>query len=223
MIPVLICIFLAMHCMLLGAHAGETEPLPVKPAAISESDKKAIADCIAAFHSDDYNIRDNASIKLNAMGAAMLPELKAALRSNNEPEVAHRLGKVIENLEAEIQKAKFAAGMTTLASGLRYKILAEGTGAKPSAADTITCHYVGKLEDGKVFDSSYARNEPAEFPVSGVIAGWVEALQMMKVGAKWVLIIPPKLAYGDAGTPPAIPPNATLIFEVELLSIKETK
>ena len=113
-------------------------------------------------------------------------------------------------------------GVVTLPSGLQYKILKEGTGAKPTAEDSVVCNYKGTLINGTEFDSSYKRNEPATFPVGGVIKGWTEALQLMPVGSKWQLFIPADLAYGARGTPGGpIGPNSTLIFEVELLSIKE--
>jgi FKBP-type peptidyl-prolyl cis-trans isomerase FklB len=110
--------------------------------------------------------------------------------------------------------------VATLPSGLQYKIVTEGTGAMPKASDTVTVNYRGKLVDGTEFDSSYARNEPATFPVHGVIPGWTEALQLMKVGSKWELYIPASLAYGERGAGGKIPANAALIFEVELLGIK---
>ena len=113
-------------------------------------------------------------------------------------------------------------GIVTLPSGLQYKILKEGTGAKPTANDSVVCNYRGTLINGTEFDSSYKRGEPATFPVGGVIKGWTEALQLMPVGSKWQLFIPSDLAYGPRGTPGGpIGPNSTLIFEVELLSIKE--
>ena len=96
----------------------------------------------------------------------------------------------------------------------------EGTGTKPTAADTVVCNYKGTLIDGKEFDSSYKRGQPATFPVGQVIKGWTEALQIMPVGSKWELYIPAELAYGPRGPSPDIGPNATLIFEVELLSIQ---
>jgi FKBP-type peptidyl-prolyl cis-trans isomerase len=110
-------------------------------------------------------------------------------------------------------------GVTVLPSGLQYKILKAGTGAKPTASDTVVCHYRGTLINGTEFDSSYKRNQPAKFAVSGVIKGWTEALQLMPVGSKWQLFIPSDLAYGEGGNQ-GIPPNSTLIFEVELLSIE---
>ncbi|WP_299821458.1 FKBP-type peptidyl-prolyl cis-trans isomerase [uncultured Pontibacter sp.] len=111
-------------------------------------------------------------------------------------------------------------GVKTLASGLQYMVLKEGTGKSPSASDTVTTHYHGTLIDGTTFDSSYERGQPATFPVNGVIAGWTEALQLMKEGAKWRLFIPSGLAYGAQGAGDVIGPNATLIFDVELLSVK---
>ncbi len=111
-------------------------------------------------------------------------------------------------------------GVVTLPSGLQYKILRVGEGRKPTLNDTVVCHYRGTLIDGTEFDSSYSRTEPAIFAVRGVIAGWTEALQLMPVGSKWQLFIPPDLAYGERGSGSQIGPNETLIFEVELLAIK---
>jgi FKBP-type peptidyl-prolyl cis-trans isomerase FklB len=113
-------------------------------------------------------------------------------------------------------------GVVTLPSGLQYKVLTEGTGPKPTSSDTVTCNYRGTLINGTEFDSSYKRNEPASFPVTGVIKGWTEALQLMPVGSKWQLFIPSDMAYGDSGRP-GIEPGSTLVFEVELLSIGEQK
>lgn len=111
------------------------------------------------------------------------------------------------------------AGVVTLPSGLQYKVIKEGTGAKPTADQQVKCHYEGTLTNGMKFDSSYDRNEPAVFPVNGVIQGWVEALQLMPVGSKWELYIPYNLAYGERGAGQSIPPYATLVFTVELLDI----
>ncbi len=111
-------------------------------------------------------------------------------------------------------------GVVTLASGLQYTVLTAGTGRKPGLGDTVVCQYRGTLVDGTEFDSSYARNMPATFPVNGVIPGWTEALQMMPVGSKWQLFIPSALAYGERGAGDKIGPNATLVFEIELVSIK---
>ena len=123
--------------------------------------------------------------------------------------------------EAFLAENKKKEGVITLPSGLQYKVIKEGTGETPKLTDTVTTNYRGTLIDGTEFDSSYRREQPATFPVKGVIAGWTEALQLMKVGSKWQLFTPSNLAYGERGAGRDIGPNATLIFEVELLSIKE--
>ena len=112
------------------------------------------------------------------------------------------------------------AGVITTASGLQYKVTQEGTGKQPTASSQVTVHYKGQLLDGKVFDSSYDRGQPVEFPVNQVIPGWTEGLQLMKEGGKATFYIPAKLAYGEQGVPGTIPPNSTLIFDVELLKVK---
>jgi len=114
-------------------------------------------------------------------------------------------------------------GVKTLQSGLQYKVIKVGIGKKPKLNDYVTTHYRGTLIDGTEFDSSYERGQPATFQVSGVIPGWTEALQLMEEGAKWQLFIPPNLAYGERGMGGLIGPNATLIFEVELVSVQENK
>lgn len=135
------------------------------------------------------------------------------------------------NLEKEAAEANVKAGeqflaenakrpeVTVTASGLQYEVLTEGTGAKPAKSDRVTVHYTGKLLDGRVFDSSVERGEPATFGVTQVIGGWVEALQLMSEGAKWRLFIPSHLAYGPQGAGGMIGPNATLIFDVELIKV----
>jgi FKBP-type peptidyl-prolyl cis-trans isomerase FklB len=116
---------------------------------------------------------------------------------------------------------KSKPGVVALPSGLQYKIMTAGTGPKPSASDSVVCNYRGTLINGKEFDSSYKRGQPATFPVGGVIKGWTEALQLMPVGSKWQLFIPSTLAYGERGAGGDIGPDATLIFEVELMSIQD--
>jgi len=125
--------------------------------------------------------------------------------------------------EAFLAENKKKEGVKTLPSGLQYKVIKEGTGKKPKLADTVTAQYRGTLIDGTEFDSSYKRGQPASFPVSGVIPGWTEALQLMGEGAKWQLFVPSNLAYGERGASAVIGPNATLIFEVELISVQEKK
>ena len=122
--------------------------------------------------------------------------------------------------EAFLATNKAKEGVVALPSGLEYKILKPGTGPKPTASDSVVCNYRGTLLNGTEFDSSYKRGQPATFPVGGVIKGWTEALQLMPVGSKWQLFIPSSLAYGERGAGGDIGPNATLIFEVELMSIQ---
>jgi FKBP-type peptidyl-prolyl cis-trans isomerase FklB len=121
--------------------------------------------------------------------------------------------------QAFLEENKKRTGVVVLPSGLQYEILKEGNGAKPTATQTVTCHYHGTLIDGTVFDSSVKRGAPASFPLNRVIAGWTEALQLMPVGSKWRLFLPHNLAYGNNQVGTHIGPNSTLIFEVELLSI----
>jgi FKBP-type peptidyl-prolyl cis-trans isomerase FklB len=125
----------------------------------------------------------------------------------------------IDQNEAFLAKNKEKAGVTTTASGLQYEVIKLGTGPKPTAQNTVKVHYVGTLIDGKEFDSSVRRNEPATFPVAGVIPGWTEALQLMPVGSKFRLFLPSSIAYGATGAGESIKPYSTLIFEVELLEI----
>ncbi|MEY4617020.1 MAG: hypothetical protein RJB66_1980 [Pseudomonadota bacterium] len=121
--------------------------------------------------------------------------------------------------QAFLEKNKAESGIKTTASGLQYQVLKEGSGATPSDKDVVTAHYEGKLVNGQKFDSSYDRNQPADFPVTGVIPGWTEALKLMKVGSKFKLYVPPELGYG-ASPRPGIPPNSVLVFDVELMGIK---
>lgn len=122
-----------------------------------------------------------------------------------------------------LEKNKEADGVKVTASGLQYKVIKEGEGKKPLATDTVKVHYKGTLVDGTEFDSSYKRNEPATFKANQVIPGWTEALQLMTPGSKYILYLPPELAYGDRGAPPAIEPGSLLIFEVELVDIVKGK
>ncbi|MGE5189241.1 MAG: FKBP-type peptidyl-prolyl cis-trans isomerase [Gemmatimonadota bacterium] len=158
---------------------------------------------------------------------ATLVELQKELQAKQQEQMKHAQ----EQMKAAAEKNKkegeaFLAenakkeGVKTLPSGLQYKVLASGSGPSPKATDTVETNYRGTLIDGTEFDSSYKRGQPATFPVSGVIAGWSEALQLMKVGDKWELFVPPNLAYGERGAGRDIGPNATLIFEIELLGIK---
>jgi len=152
---------------------------------------------------------------------AAIMEVQMQLRKQQE-EKAKQLGEANKKEgETFLAANKSKPDVVTLPSGLQYKILQAGTGAKPTATDTVVCNYKGTLISGTEFDSSYKRGQPASFAVNGVIKGWTEALQLMPVGSKWQLFIPSDLAYGERGAGADIGPNATLIFEVELLSIKE--
>ncbi len=148
-------------------------------------------------------------------------EARASLAALAAAQQQALAGRATANLDAGrrfLEENGAREGVTTLPSGLQYEVLTAAEGDTPAATDTVTTHYHGTLIDGTVFDSSYDRGEPASFPLNGVIAGWTEALQLMAVGAKWRLYIPPELAYGeqDRGR---IPANSTLIFDVELLEI----
>jgi FKBP-type peptidyl-prolyl cis-trans isomerase FklB len=152
---------------------------------------------------------------------AALTALQAEVRAKEE---AKAKAAALENKkagEAFLAANKTKEGVVALPSGLQYKIITEGTGPKPTAEDTVLCHYRGTLVDNTEFDSSYKRKEPLKIPVGGVIKGWTEAIQLMPVGSKWQLFIPSDLAYGERGAPGSpIGPNSTLIFEVELISIE---
>lgn len=161
---------------------------------------------------------------LNVVFSGKMPEIMPDEANNILQDYFDKLQQA-KGKEAKAEGEKFLAenkkkeGVVALPSGLQYKILTAGNGPKPKASDTVKCHYEGRLINGTVFDSSIRRNEPAEFPVSGVIAGWVEALQLMPVGSKWQLYIPSELAYDTHGAGQSIGPNQTLIFDVELLAI----
>jgi len=160
---------------------------------------------------------------------AVLTSLQVAMRQKMEEEHKKQQEQMQQMAEtnkkdgdAFLAENKAKAGVVTLPSGLQYKILSEGTGPKPAATDSVVCNYKGTLLDGTEFDSSAKHGGPATFPVSGVIKGWTEALQLMAVGSKWQLYVPSDLAYGQRGAGGGIAPNSTLIFEVELVSIKSS-
>lgn len=141
------------------------------------------------------------------------------LSQRAEAEQAKAFEALVAEGKAFLEENKKHPSVKETESGLQYEVLVEGTGKVPAKTDKVRVHYTGSLIDGTVFDSSVKRGTPAEFPVTGVIAGWVEALQMMPVGSKWRLTIPHNLAYGERGAGASIPPFSTLIFEVELLDI----
>jgi FKBP-type peptidyl-prolyl cis-trans isomerase FklB len=199
------------------------------------------SDIAKASYGLGYNIAGNVA---NQYGDALDPEAfgagiadgfaKAEMKVSEDAVLAslNALNDASEKARADVAQQNLAAsqtylaenakkpGVVTLPSGLQYEVLVAGDGPKPGSDDTVTTHYTGALIDGSVFDSSVERGVPASFQVDGVIPGWVEALQLMPVGSKWRLVIPPSLAYGQRGAGNKIGPNQALIFEVELLSIE---
>ncbi len=183
----------------------------------------SVANNILASGVKDLNVEDFVKA-MNAVLNHQTPELSTS-------EAQEVLNTYFTSLQEEQFKAfkeegeKFLAenakkeGVVTLPSGLQYKVITEGNGVKPTAKQQVKCHYEGTLTNGAKFDSSYDRNEPAVFPVNGVIQGWVEALQLMPAGSKWELYIPYNLAYGERGAGQSIPPYSALVFTVELLEV----
>ncbi|MGD0743916.1 MAG: FKBP-type peptidyl-prolyl cis-trans isomerase [Verrucomicrobiota bacterium] len=182
-------------------EAGVADALNGKPALTPEE----VRDALLKFK-QDLEAKDAAVAAKYADGAKNLKEGEAFLAENRKKEGI----KVHSVTLPDGTKAEF-----------QYKVLKSGTGETPKKTDTVTVHYTGTLIDGTVFDSSVQRGQPATFPVEGVIPGWTEALQLMKVGDKWQLFLPAKLAYGEQSPGPKIGPNSTLIFEVELLGIEK--
>lgn len=151
-------------------------------------------------------------------------EMQAAIQTQQKKDMDKQLAVAKKNLDAGqafLEANKKKEGVTTTASGLQYKVITEGKGKQPKSTDSVVAHYHGTLINGTEFDSSYQRNEPATFPVGGVIKGWQEVLPLMKEGSKWQVYIPSDLAYGPRGAGRDIGPNEVLIFDIELLSVKE--
>jgi len=191
----------------LGVLIGESNKQQMKDApGVDQLNKDIIISAFTkAFMGDSVQIKPEAA---NASIQAFFAEVSKIESDKNQKEGE-------DFLAANASKA----GVVTLPSGLQYEIITAGTGAKPTAEDQVKCHYHGTTIDGKVFDSSVDRGEPAVFPVNRVIPGWTEALQLMPIGSKWKLYIPSALAYGERGAGQDIKPNSALIFEVELLEI----
>ena len=150
---------------------------------------------------------------------ATIMGLQQRQQAARQKEMKEKSAKNLEQGKTFLAENQKKEGVKALPSGLQYKVLAEGSGKTPKADDTVTVNYKGTLIDGTEFDSSYKRGQPATFKVNGVIKGWTEALPLMKEGSKYQLFIPPDLAYGERGAGRNIPPNSTLIFEVELISV----
>lgn len=129
--------------------------------------------------------------------------------------------KNIEEGEKFMEQFGEQEGVVTTDSGLMYRVVVEGPGEKPTATDTVVVHYRGSLVNGRIFDDSYQRGEPATFPLDGIIAGWQEVLQLMTEGSTWEVVIPSNLAYGERGAPPSIPPNSALVFTIELIEVQQ--
>lgn len=194
----------------IGLNMGRNlkrQQVPINADALLQGLRDALSGAKPALSDDE----------LTAAFQALEQELATAQAARNK-ELAKKNS---EEGAAFLAANKKKPGVKATASGLQYKVLKEGTGETPKKTDTVSTHYRGTLLDGTEFDSSYARKEPATFPVEGVIAGWTEALQLMKVGSKWQLFIPAELAYRDQGAGGEIGPNATLVFEIELLGIEK--
>ncbi len=186
----------------LGVNVAKS----VKNQGLTSIDSEAIAQAFTdVFEGNELKISEQES---NLILQDYFGELAKEAQSAN-----------VESGERFLAENAKRDGVTTTATGLQYEVLAEGSGDSPKETDQVTVHYHGTLIDGTVFDSSVERGQPATFPVNGVIPGWVEALQLMKPGAKYKLFIPSNLAYGERGAGGSIGPNATLIFEVELISV----
>lgn len=155
----------------------------------------------------------------SALSDDELNEAYDAVKEKRQEAERKRQEQYKELCETFLQENLKREGVTATESGIQYEILEAGEGSKPSATDTVKVHYHGSFIDGQVFDSSVTRNEPAEFALNQVIPGWTEILQLMPINAKWRVVIPYQLAYGEAGSPPVIPPHAALVFEIHLLDI----
>ena len=179
---------------------------------------------LADMGANDIVTEDFAAAMKDVLTGAQLQidetEAQAMVQEYLQRKGEERLKNVKAEGEAFLAENAKKEGRVTLPSGLQYQVLQEGNGKSPKATDQVKCHYEGTLINGKVFDSSYRRGEPATFPLNGVIAGWTEGLQLMKEGAKYRFFIPFNLAYGTRGAGQDIPPYATLIFDVELIEVK---
>ena len=178
---------------------------------------------LADMGANDIVTEDFAAAMKDVLTGAQLQidetEAQAMVQEYLQKKGEERLKNVKAEGEAFLADNAKKEGIVTLPSGLQYQVLQEGNGKSPKATDKVKCHYEGTLINGKVFDSSYRRGEPATFPLNGVIAGWTEGLQLMKEGAKYRFFIPFNLAYGTRGAGQDIPPYATLIFDVELIEV----
>ncbi|HNY85158.1 MAG TPA: FKBP-type peptidyl-prolyl cis-trans isomerase [Candidatus Hydrogenedentes bacterium] len=223
----------AVPVVLLSAAVSAQDGAKEKSTAVLDTDMAKISYAIGMKIGGDLK-KAGLDLDMAAFSAAiedMLKDREPAMNQEQIGQAQQLLGEQLAAKRAAQQEKGKAEGaeflktngarpeVKTTASGLQYEVLTEGTGPMPKATDTVSVHYKGSLLDGTVFDSSYDRGEPANFKVNGLIPGWVEALQLMKVGSKYKLYIPSELGYGERGVG-EIPPNATLVFEMELLEIK---
>ena len=196
----------------VGTDVGHNLKMNLDQAGLDSLNKDAL---FAGMRDAMDSIERHSSEKVKAAVQTYMMEAQKTMMAKQQAE-ADALSAVGQTFLAENGKKP---GVVTTASGLQYEVLQMGKGPKPTAEQTVKVHYKGTLINGKQFDSSYDRGEPAEFPVNAVIPGWTEALQLMPVGSRWKLVIPSQLAYGERGAGADIPANSTLIFEVELLDI----
>jgi FKBP-type peptidyl-prolyl cis-trans isomerase FklB len=204
--------------------------VPTSPSALknaTDSVSYAIGMSLASFYKEQGITTVNASLVTKALNDAMKGQKTLLTEEQMNMSITNYLQQMKKEKSAAARKTgeeflaanKTKPGVVTLPSGLQYQVVKEGTGPKPGPTDTVKCHYHGTLINGTIFDSSVDRGQPIDFPVNGVIKGWVEALQLMPVGSKWKLFIPADLAYGDNQAGAKIAPGSTLIFDVELLEI----
>jgi FKBP-type peptidyl-prolyl cis-trans isomerase FklB len=214
-----------------AATAAKAKPKAAGTSAVLKNSLDSMSYALGVSMSKFYKEQGVKSINTALLAKAINDFYKTGKTLLNDQQANMSISDYLQGLKGEKAAAnkkigqEFLAanakkpGVVTLPSGLQYQIVKEGTGPKPTPADKVKCHYHGTLIDGTVFDSSVDRGQPIDFPVTGVIKGWVEALQLMPVGSKWKLFIPSELAYGDNQAGPSIKPGSTLIFDVELLEI----
>ena len=236
-----VTLLLAASGLGTSVRAQDATPAPAaSPAAASAltTDKEKISYAIGTALAKQFK-GQGIDVDATVLGAGLRDALAGGQLQLTPDQITTALNQEQQSRMAKMQEARKAAsagneadgakflaenkskpGVVTLPDGLQYRVLTQGTGPTPKESDTVTVNYRGTLLNGTEFDSSYKRNEPATFPVNGVIKGWTEILQMMKVGSKYQVFIPANLAYGDRGAGQEIAPGSTLTFEVELLSIK---
>jgi FKBP-type peptidyl-prolyl cis-trans isomerase len=230
----------AASAVLMGCNPPAPEVIAPEPAAVLDTEEKRVSYGMGVGLGERIK-QDNMAIDSDAFATGMKDAIEGAELKMTKDEIMQEMQafqqKQVASQQAELDNQATAnldagvafladnatkEGVVTLESGLQYKVITEGAGDKPSATDTVEVHYSGTLLDGTEFDSSYTRGATVSFPVNGVIPGWTEALQLMPTGSKWQLFIPSDLAYGPGGTGGGpIGPNATLLFDVELIAIKE--